>query len=99
MSEETKTVTLAGGVSEEVSFSYLAEAAGKINIEVNGLKAEFTVKEPPAPTQTPIVTEKPQQTAEPEPAGGANIGLILGIIGGCVLIAVGGVFYFIRRRK
>jgi len=45
--EETKTVTLAGGTSTTVEFKVTKKTPGVYSVEVAGLKDEFKVKEPP----------------------------------------------------
>ena len=44
---ETKSVTLAGGISQEVSFTISSEEEGMHTVEVDGASGSFTVKLPP----------------------------------------------------
>ncbi|MFC1939781.1 Ig-like domain-containing protein [Chloroflexota bacterium] len=54
---ETKTGTLAGGKSQQVTFTTSKNTAGTYSVDVNGLAGKFTVKAaPPTPSQPPAVT-------------------------------------------
>jgi hypothetical protein len=57
---ETKTVTVNGNTSAEVTFSLSRTAAGAYAIDVNGVTGTLTVN--PAPTTTPPTTTPPTTT-------------------------------------
>jgi len=87
--EEEKTVTIAAGGSQTVSFGITREEAGSYTVTVDGLNGSFTVVVQPTPTaeSTPAVEE-----------GGINwyvIGAILGVV---LLLAIF-LPIWIRRRK
>jgi PGF-pre-PGF domain-containing protein len=48
---DTKHVTLAGGASEQVTFTTAKDAAGTYTVNINGLSGTFTVKAPVAPVK------------------------------------------------
>ena len=51
--EATKDVTLAGGASQEVTFTTSRDKAGTYAVNVDGLSGTFTVVAPPAPPAPP----------------------------------------------
>ncbi|MFC2051590.1 Ig-like domain-containing protein [Chloroflexota bacterium] len=53
---ETKTGTLAGGESQQVTFTTSKHTAGTYSVDVNGLAGTFTVKPAPPPPTPPAVT-------------------------------------------
>jgi len=83
--ETEKSVTLAAGKSQNVSFSVTREKAGSYTVEVDGLSGSFTVAAaspvlPPPPAKPPL-----------------NWPLIGGII---AAVVIGGllIFFLVRRR-
>ncbi len=81
--EATKDITLAGGASQEVTFTAVKDVAGTYAVNVDGQSGTFTVKvaaPPPLPPVKPI-----------------NWWLIGGIIAG--LVIVGLLIYFLVRRQ
>jgi uncharacterized protein YfaP (DUF2135 family) len=81
--EADKSVTVAAGKSETVTFSITKEEAGTYSVEVDGLKGSFTVAAPLPPT-LPV---KPP----------INWPVVGGIIAG--VIAVGLLIFFLVRRR
>lgn len=79
----TDEVTLAGGASQEVTFTTAKDAAGTYTVDVNGLAGEFVVREAPAPP--------------PPPAPPVNWGLIGGIIAAVVVIGI--VLWLVLARR
>lgn len=90
--EAEKSVTIAAGSSEIVTFSVTREEAGSYSVDVNGLTASFTVEvpAPPPPPEKEKVTEVP---AKPVPWP-----LIGGIIAAVVVVASLVYFLVVRRR-
>jgi len=89
--EARKTVGLAAGQSQRVTFTIVRDREGSYTVDIDGKTGVFSVVIP-APQMTKPVAELPVQTA-------ANrTPLILGIIGGIVVIAVL-VYLFIWRRR
>jgi len=87
--EAEKSVTVAPGKSQSVSFSVTKEQAGSYNVTVDGLSSSFTVAAPPAP---------PPSAAAPPPAKPPiTWPLIGGIIAGVVIAGLI-VFFLVRRR-
>ncbi|MFC1966545.1 Ig-like domain-containing protein [Chloroflexota bacterium] len=80
---ETKTVTLAGGSSEKVTFTTTRDTAGTYTVDINGLSGTFKVKEAPA------------EEVPPKPM---NWWLIGGIIAAAVIVIGLFIWRFIRRR-
>ena len=83
----TKEVILAGGASQEVTFTIAKEMAGTYLVDVNGLLGSFVVEgavpEPtPAPTPIPVIFNWP---------------LLWWIIGGFVVVGLV-IFFLVRRR-
>ena len=87
--EEEKTVTIAAGGSQTVSFGITREEAGSYTVTVDGLNGSFTVVVQPTPTaeSTPAVEE-----------GGINWYIIGAILGVVLLLAIF-LPIWIRRRK
>jgi len=83
--EETKSVDLAAGASQVVTFTTSKDKAGSYLVEFNGLSGTFTVKERPAPPAPP-------------PAAKARVKwhIVGPIIGVAVFLAI---FLPIRMRK
>jgi hypothetical protein len=105
---ETKDVLLAGGEEQNVTFTLSADEAGKKMVDVNGLVGEFLVRGEVAPpeqiplpaeeTPAPEATTEADSVAEIDLPSGTNWPLILGISGGCLVLAAC-VAYFTRRRR
>jgi hypothetical protein len=90
--EARKTVNLAAGQSQRVTFTIVRDREGSYTVDIDGKTGVFSVVIP-APQMTKPVAELPVQTA-------ANrTPLILGIIGGIVVIAVLVCLYIWRRRN
>ncbi len=51
----TKEVTVAGGTSQQVTFTRYADTAGTYSVDVNGLTGTFTVEEKEEEVVTPVV--------------------------------------------
>lgn len=95
LKEAEKTVTVAAGSSQIVTFSTTREKAGNYSVTVDSLSASFTV-EAPAP---PIVEEeKPVVEEEEEIPAPTNWALIGGIIAAVVVIVLLVYFLWFRRR-
>ncbi len=80
---DTKQVPLAGGASENVSFTVTKDTAGTYSVAVDGLSGNFTVsaaEEAPTP-------------------GATNWALIGGIIGGVIVVAAVVAVILLRRRR
>jgi len=86
--EAEKTVTIAAGDSQEVSFSLTRDEPGTYNVSVDGLSGGFTVI---------VVTPLPEEEEVPTKPG-INWALIGGIIGG-VIVVVGLLYYFLVLRR
>ncbi len=82
---ETKSVAVAGGASQTVTFTLTRDAAGTYAVDVNGLTGTFVVK--PGAVE-PVVP----------PTKGVNLWLIIGIIVLVIAVALGGL-WFVRRRS
>jgi len=87
--EAEKSVTVAAGSSEDVSFSVTREEVDSYSVTVDGLSAFFIVVEP-------VLPPTPAPPAPP-PAKPVNWPLIGGIIGGVVVVGVLVYFLVIRR--
>ena len=87
MKEAEKSVTVAAGGSQSVSFSVTKEDAGAYSVEVDGLSGSFTVVEAAAPPGPP-----PEEVPKP-----INWPLIGGIIAGVIIVGLV-IFFVIRRR-
>ncbi len=61
---ETKTVTIAGHASQEVSFTVSQDTSGVYTINIDGLTGKLTVEAPSAPAPEPA---PPAPAPEPEP--------------------------------
>jgi hypothetical protein len=111
--EAEKSVTVAAGSIQTVTFSVTKAEAGSYSVTVDGLSGSFIVVAPapttpapttPAPTTPAPTTPAPTTPAPTTPAPtvtpegkGFNWPLVGGIIGGVVIIALV-IFIFIRRR-
>ncbi|MFC1905015.1 CARDB domain-containing protein, partial [Chloroflexota bacterium] len=110
---DTEDITLAGGASQEVTFTMSQDAAGSYTVDVNGLSGSFIVKEgvtpaptptpalAPAPTPKPTPVPVPTPTPTPTPTPSLLESVNWPILGGVIVavLGVGGlIFYVIRRR-
>lgn len=97
--EASKTVELAAGGSELVSFSTIKDTAGTYSLEVAGLIGSFTVKEKPVapPTVTPPA-EIPPAEAPPITPPPFTLPVIGGIIAALTLVGAWLAYFFLYRR-
>jgi len=95
--ETEKSVAVAAGSSEIVTFSVTREVAGSYSITVDGLNTSFTVAAPPPPPPPPPPEkEKVEEEIMPLPAGMAWwVWLIIGV---AVVVAILIGFIWVRRR-
>jgi hypothetical protein len=63
--EAEKSVTVAAGSIQAISFSVAKEKAGSYNVVVDGLSSSFTVVVPPVPPKPPPVPKPPAPTPAP----------------------------------
>jgi carbon monoxide dehydrogenase subunit G len=84
--ETEKSVTLAAGASQSVSFSLTREEAASYSVNVNGLSGSFTVAVPVSADETPVGAGTP-----------INWTLIWIII--AAVIVVGLIIFFVARRS
>lgn len=87
--EAEKSVTVAAGSSEDVSFSVTREEVDSYSVTVDGLSDSFVVVAAPLPLPVPAPA--------PPPAKPINWPLIGGIIGGVIVVGLG-IFFLVRRR-
>jgi hypothetical protein len=88
--ETEKSVTLAAGASQNVSFSVTRGEAASYPVDVNGLTGSFTVAAPAPPAEeTP-----PASTPAPAP-----IAWWIWVIAGVVVVAAGLTTFFTVRRR
>jgi hypothetical protein len=110
---DKKEVSLAGGESQQVGFTFTADTAGKKIIDVNGIIGGLIVRgEVPPPEQIPLPMEEsqpaPEVTTPSEPestlpveqtaTSGINWILIFGVTGGCLVLAAC-LYYFTYWRR
>ena len=102
--EIEKSVTVAAGESQVISFSMAKEDAGTYSVLVDGLSGSFTVVVPvppvpalPAPP-TPPVPEVPEEVPVPAPAP-INWPLVGGIIAAILVLAGLLIFFLVVRRR
>jgi len=88
--EAEKSVTLAAGKSQEVSFSVAKEETGSYSVDVDGFTGSFTVVVAPAPVPVPAPA--------PPVVKPINWPLIGGIIAGVVVVGLL-IFFLVRRRR
>lgn len=87
----TREITLAGGISETVTFTTTRDKAGSYSVNIDGLTGSFTVKEEVvAPPEAP-------PAAPPEVKPETNWPVIGGVIGGVIIVALL-IFFMVRRR-
>jgi len=110
--EAEKSVTIAAGGRQDISFNIVKETAGTYSVELNGLTGSLTVAsvpstEPPEPPEeegqepilTPIPSETtPVQTQVPTPSE-TNWALIWGVVAAGVVIIGTTAILWLRRRK
>ncbi len=92
--EAEKSVTIAAGRSQSVSFSVTKEDAGSYSVVMDGLSGSFTVVAPaivPAPAPAP--------EPEPEVTPPFNWPLVGGIIAGVVVVVALLIFFLVLRRR
>lgn len=97
--EESKTVALAAGDIELVSFSTIKDTAGTYSLDVAGLTASFTVKEKPVapPTVTPP-TGIPPAEAPPITPPPSTLPVIGGSVAALTLVGAWLAYFFLYRR-
>lgn len=86
----TQDVTLAGGASQQVTFTTSKSAAGNYVVTIDTLTATIVV-------QTPVTTPTTPPTEEVEPTKVNWLPIIGGIIGGAIVIVL--VVMLVMRRK
>ncbi|MBA7565400.1 hypothetical protein ES708_07083 [subsurface metagenome] len=89
----TKSVTLAGGASEEVTFTTSKDAAGTYTVSTDSQSGTVVVMTPPTLPPAPEAPPAPPPTLEAP----INWWLIGGIIAGVAIVGLG-VSFLIRRR-
>ncbi|MFA5316925.1 MAG: CARDB domain-containing protein [Dehalococcoidales bacterium] len=98
---ETKEALLAGGASENITFTTARDESGSYVIDIGGLTSLLVVKEDTPPSeQIPLPLEPSESTSdmEPIPTSKTNWGLISGIITGLIVLA-GVTFYLVVLRR
>jgi len=96
MKETEKSVTVAAGSSEIVTFSVTREVAGSYSVTVDGLSASFTVAAPLPPPPSPE-KEEAEEGIVPSPAGISWwVWLVIGV---AVVVAILIGFAWVRRRS
>jgi len=96
MKETEKSVTVAAGSSEIVTFSVTREVAGSYSVTVDGLSASFTVAAPLPPPPSPE-KEEAEEEIVPSPAGISWwVWLVIGV---AVVVAILIGFAWVRRRS
>jgi len=87
--EAERSVTVAPGKSQDVSFSVTREEAASYTVAVDGLSGKFTVVAPPAPP------------APPPPAPPVKPPINWPVIGGIIaaVVVVGLLIFFLARRR
>ncbi len=93
--EAEKSITVAAGSSQIVTFSVTRKEAGSYSVVVDGLSSSFAVVVPPAPPAPPPV--KPPVVPSPVVPKAINWPVLGGIIAG--VIVVGLLIFFLARRK
>ena len=91
--EAEKSITVAAGESQLVSFTVAKEKAGSYSITVDGLSGSFMVVAPP-----PVPPPPPPPTVPPEVKPPINWPLIGGIIAAVVVVGLLIFFLVVRRR-
>ena len=86
VTEDSRTVTLAGGTSQDVSFTLNKSQAGTYSISINTLRNSLTV-------QIPTTTTTTSAGEEPEPSTWPTI--VIGLIG--CLAGISLAFFVMRR--
>jgi hypothetical protein len=97
-----KDVTLAGGSSQDVTFTISKDAAKTYEVRIDSMTGTFTVK--PKPLPAPVTTPEPITPVTPTPSLPAaepttNWALIGGIIGVVVVLALVASLIILRRSK
>lgn len=106
--EADKSITIAAGKSQDVSFSVAKEKAGSYSVDVDGLSASFTVVAPVLPPTlappeeevVPVPEEvvPPEEEVVPVPAKPINWPVLGGVIGGVIVVGLLIFFLVVRRR-
>ena len=92
--EADKTVTVAAGGSQAVTFSFTAKATGSYSVNVDGLSGSFTV--PAEPGQIAEVVE-PEEEEDLIPAKPFNwLGVTIGLMSAAILLVM---VILLRRRR
>ncbi len=66
---ESKDITIAGGASQQVTFTASGATAGTYTVSIGDLSGTFAVSAPaPTPTATPSVTPSPKPAPTPAPS-------------------------------
>jgi len=94
--EAERSIFIAAGKSQDVSFSVAKEEADSYSVAVDGLSASFTVVAPPEEEEEVAPPEEEEE--EPEVKPPFPWPLVGGIIGGVVVVGLC-VFFWIRRRE
>jgi hypothetical protein len=90
--EAEKSVTVAAGSSQDVSFTAARAEVGSYSVTVDGLSGEFKVTTPAMPAPAPAPAPTPSPAAKP-----LNWPLIGGIIAGVIVVVV--VIFSVARRR
>lgn len=92
--EAEKSVTVAAGASQLVSFAVAKEKAGSYSVVVDGLSGSFMVAAPPVPPPAPAPAPAPPPVKPP-----FNWPLIGGIIAAAIVVALLIYFLVVVRRR
>lgn len=92
--EAEKSVTVAAGESQLVSFAVAKEKAGSYSVVVDGLSGSFMVAAPPVPPPPPAPAPAPPPVKPP-----INWPLIGGIIAAAIVVALLIYFLVVVRRR
>ncbi len=94
--EAERSIFIAAGKSQDVSFSVAKEEVGSYSVAVDGLSASFTVVAPPEEEEEVAPPEEEEEVPEVKPP--FPWPLVGGIIGSVVVVGLC-VFFWIRRRE
>ncbi len=93
VAERTKEISVKAGSSEAATFTVNRNEPGTYEVEINGQKASFTIKEPAPATTTPIVPVGPP----PNPKG-TSWWLIGLIAAGIIIVSGAGIILWLNRK-